>query len=206
MKKLVLVAALSALGGAIGALPVPGTAVYAQSVSEQQTVQAQLIALAQSGDWAGFQTVVNAQLGMGRATMLATIAGNISSMGLAVADSDGASAVALSLAAMAIVDNAAVSAANTSLGALVGSNAGQVKAKITRRNPAGAAALASAAARNSAPGLMVAYNTGQSNNQQTGSTNTPVVVVVRRNPPRPDTPEIPIVPEPNPLQTGGSPT
>jgi len=205
MKKLVLVAALSAFGGAIGVLPLSDTAVHAQTSSAQQAVQAQLIALAQAGNWAAFQTLVATQISQGNASMLATIASNISSMGLAIVDSDSASAVALQLAAMAIVDNNAVVVANPGVGSVVGSNAGQVKAKIARRNPAGAAALASAAARSSAPGLMLAYNTGQSGNQQTGSTNTPVVVVVRQNPPRPDTPEIPIVPEPNPLQSG-SPT
>lgn len=202
MKKLVLVAALGALGGVFSVLPGASTAVYAQSVSQQQTVQAQLIALAQSGDWAGFQTIVNAQLDQGNAAMLATIAGNISTMGLGIVDSDASAAVALQLAAMAIVDNAAVVTANPSIGAQVGNNAGQVKAKVVRRSPASAAALASAAARNSAPGLMVAYNTGQSGTQQTGSTNT--VVVVRQTPPRPDTPETPIVIE-NPNQSG-SPT
>ena len=200
----------TALGVAVG-LPLapaawmPEAQAQAQSVSQQQAVQAQLIALAQAGDWTGFQAIVNTQLAAGRAGMLATIAGNISDMGLALADSDGISAVALSLAALSLVDQRSIYIANTALASTVGANAGKVKSKIARRNPAGAAALASAAARNSAPSLMVAYNAAQvTGQQQTGSTNR-VVVVVRRTPQRPGNSDVPVVLEPNPAQSG-SPT
>ncbi|MFC3050756.1 hypothetical protein [Kordiimonas pumila] len=203
MRFAILIAAFGVMATVPAFVPALSPAVYAQSVSQQQAVQAQLIALAQSGDWADFEAIVNTQLAAGRAGMLATIAGNISSMGLAVADNDSNSAVALSLAAMALVDNSSINSADTSLATTVGNNAGAVKAKVARRNPAGAAALASAAARNSAPGLMVAYNAGQSGGQQTGSTNS--VVVVRQTPPRPGASEIPVVVEPNPAQSG-SPT
>ncbi|WP_417456624.1 hypothetical protein [Kordiimonas sp.] len=204
MRLVILVAAFGVMGGVVTLSPTLSPAVEAQSVSEQQTVQAQLIALAQAGNWAAFNSLVDTQVAAGRAGMLATIAGNISTMGLTIADTDTSSAVALSLAAMAIADNATVYGANPGIGATVGNNVGQVKAKIVRRSPAGAAALASAAARSGAPGLMVAYNAGQSGTQQTGSTTT-VVTVVRQTPPRPTTPVVPIIVEPNPDQAG-SPT
>ncbi|WCL52617.1 hypothetical protein [Gimibacter soli] len=205
MRKVILVATFGLCLGIPLAPAAMMPVAHAQSVSEQQSVQAQLIALAQAGNWADFQGLVNRQLASGKAAMLATIAGNISTMGLGIVDSDPSTSVALSLAAISIADNSSVVASNPDLGSLIGNNAGQVKAKIVRRSPAGAAALASAVARNSAPGMMIAYNSGQSSSQQTGSTNTAVVRVVRQNPPVPDTPELPIIPEPNPEQSG-SPT
>lgn len=170
MKKLVLAAAIGVLGGGVAFSSVLGSAVYAQSVSEQQTIQSQLVALAQAGDWAGFQSVVDIQVAAGKSSLLAAIADNLSSMGLILADTDDAAAVALELAALALVDNQSVSAADTGLAARVGSNVGRVKAKVASRNPNGAASLTAAVNRNSSSTLVAAYTSSQSTGATGGAT------------------------------------
>lgn len=204
MRLVILVAAFGMLGATLALSPTFSPAAQAQSATpQQQGVQAQLVALAQAGDWEGFSAFATAQVGAGNAAMLAGIADAMADMGLALADSDDASATAMTLAALALVEDPSVNNANASLAAKVGNVAAQVRTKIQRRNPAGAAAIQASAARSSASGLFIAFNAAP----QTISTSstTPVVVVQRRTPSRPDTSEVPVVTEPNPSQSG-SPT
>ncbi|WP_020400345.1 hypothetical protein [Kordiimonas gwangyangensis] len=170
MKKLVLAAAIGVLGGGVAFSSVLSSTAYAQTVTEQQTIQSQLVALAQAGDWAGFQSVVDIQVAAGKSNVLAAIADSLSSMGLALADTDDTAAVALELAALALVDNQSVSAVDTGLAARVGSNVGRVKAKVATRNPNGAAALTAAVNRNSSSTLVAAYTSGQSSGSIGGGT------------------------------------
>ncbi|WP_262692789.1 hypothetical protein [Kordiimonas aestuarii] len=203
MRMVILVAAFGMLGGTLVLSPVASPAVHAQTVTAERAVQAQLIALAQSGDWDGFGDLVDTQVAAGNTAMLVRIAGNLADMGLTLADADDEAAVALELAALALADNASIAGADQGLAARVGSAAGKVRTKIAGRNPSGAAALASAAARSSATGLFAAYSSGALAAQNTG--NTSATVLTRLSPPRPDQEEVPVIVEANPSQSG-SPT
>ncbi|WCL53383.1 hypothetical protein [Gimibacter soli] len=202
----------------LGALPVVTPAAVAQAVSEsmeERQLQAQIIALAQAGNTAGIQQLVGIKLAQGKGAMVAKVAKSIAAMGQSLASSDTQSSAALINVALTLANNPAVAAADNTLVDAVGEAAANAAYAMTATDPASSANIQSfVASINNGP-LQMAYmnaNVGGGSNTQTVQTaqntqqatqqNTTTVVRVV---PQPVTPEVPVIVEPNPDQSG-SPT
>jgi len=224
---------VAALGLVMGAPVVAPTALMnkaeAQAATgaisaEERSLEAQITALAQAGNTAGLQAFINVQVNAGRAGMLARIARRVAASGQSLAGTDTATAARLANAAILIASNSSVAAADTTVEADVGGTAAQTAATLSALDPASSASIQQTAAAAGSSNLVASFMTGGSNtqtatvggeqggNQQTGAiittgttttrtVQTPVVTPITT-----DTITVPVVPEPNPGQSGGSPT
>ncbi|TNE61430.1 MAG: hypothetical protein EP335_15710 [Alphaproteobacteria bacterium] len=174
MRILILVAATGMLVGFNSSLPGLQPAANAQTLTAEQTLQAQISALARAGDTAGLSALIDREVTAGRADMLANIAESLADMGLTIAGADPDGATAFELAAIQITGNATVRSRKPGLIATVGRAAGQVQARLASSSPANAALIAGAVAGANLSDLSLAYNQGvtayASTNQSTGST------------------------------------
>jgi hypothetical protein len=228
------VLAVAALGFALGAPALAPTSVMseaeAQSASLDQseaTLTAQLLAAA--GDPAALAAIMAREQSLGRGSLLARALAR-AAQSLATSG-DSSQAATLMTQAISLASGADEATQNS-----VGAAAGQVVAQITETDPASAARIASSAANSGTTTLQIAYSSGQQSggfNLETGGTTlttgddtttttgddtttpvvttpvvtTPTTTVLRPViPPTSTTPTVPIVPEPNPSQSGDSPT
>ncbi|WP_308910408.1 hypothetical protein [Pseudokordiimonas caeni] len=204
----------------LGALPVITPAAMAQAASasmEERQLQAQLIALAQSGNTAAIQQLVGSKIAQGKGAMVASVVKAIATMGQNLATVDPSGSVALISMAVTLASDPALASAFASadptLSDAVGAAAANAAYAMTNTNPESAARIQTLVASINNGPLQMAYvnaNVGGGSNTQTVQTaqNTQqtvarVVRVVTQ--PRPNTSAVPVVPEPNPDQSG-SPT
>jgi hypothetical protein len=223
------------------------------STTEEQTLQAQIVALAQAGDTEGIKTLIAQQVTQGKAGMVAKVAKAIALSGAMLVRTDPTGAAALVNAAVLIASDSSVVAADSTVtsdvaqsaavavsnlwdssgasvnitsGApvLVGSDPARLAALssiVTTVKSSSNSSLASDFYTSAPPGGKKGFDAVTVQNNQTGgtggtgqpggtastntttrTTNTPLVVT----PTITTTVEVPVVPEPNPNQSGGSPT
>jgi len=204
----------------LGAVPAITPAAVAQAVSmsaEEQALQSQIIALAQAGNTAALQQFIGQKIAQGKAGLVAKVAKNIAAIGQSMSTSDTRNAVALLTAAMLIASNPTVSTADPTVGTAVGQAAGSAAATISSFDPESAARIQSAAASIGSQQVVAGFSSGGSNDTPTqtvggggGGTGGTVQVTTQTTtrtsmtqvvvPPRPDTPEGPVVVEPAPSQ------
>jgi hypothetical protein len=224
MRLAILVAALGIVTGVPALAPSLSSAAQAQAVSssvEQNQLQAQIIALAQSGQTEQIKQLVALKIRQGKAGMVANVVKAIATMGANLAGVDPDNSAVLVNIAVELAADPAVSGADSTVESTVGEQAKTAVVTLSNSsNPNAVAASASIQSNVATNGSSATQNTyvastgGGGGQQQTGSTqtvqtgttttrrtNTPLVVT----PTTTTTVEVPVVPEPNPGQAG-SPT
>ncbi|MFC4348528.1 hypothetical protein ACFO5Q_11810 [Kordiimonas lipolytica] len=85
------------------------------ALAEERTLQAQLVALAQAGNTAGIQQLIQIKIAQGKGAMVAKVAKAVANMGAQLAGTDPNNAAALVNAAIMIAGDPAVTAADSTV-------------------------------------------------------------------------------------------
>lgn len=213
MRFAILIAAFGIVTGVPALAPSLSSAAHAQAqvdaplTAEEQALQAQIVALAQSGNTAGLNSLIQQQVRAGRGASLAKIAKRVGVMAQSLAAADSQTAAALVNAAVIVASNPSVAAADSSVSTDVGANAASVVNAIQQNDPMSAASVQTSVAVNGNVAMQTAYASPPTTTTTTTTTTTPTPTiqrpVVRRTPVIPPSePVIPVVPEPNPEQSG----
>lgn len=168
----------------------------------ERTLQAQIVALAQAGNTAGLNALVQAQVRAGRAASLARVVASISTMAVNLANVDPQNSAALMAVAVEIASDPAVSAADITLETTVGSAANTVVATVQTSNPQAAAQVQTAVNTRGSSTMQTAFVTPSSGGQdqtpgaqQTGQVQSAAQTPIAQtptvdSPTSPETPEI----------------
>ncbi len=199
---------MAAFGVAIAApvvAPNLAPAAHAQAAvatAEERALEAQIVALAQAGDLQGVRALLAAQVRAGKSAVLARVARRVAVLAEQIAATDPEGSAALVNAAVVVVSNPSVSAADTTASAAVGASAQNVVSTVQTSNPSAAASVQTTVAVEGNADVQISYTAPPTTTPTVPNSDTPVVV---RPPIVPVEPVVPVIVEPNPAQTG-SPT
>ncbi|WP_420430425.1 hypothetical protein [Kordiimonas sp.] len=232
MRFAMLIAAFGIMTGAPALVPALSPAAHAQAAAAltptvvltpaEQALQTQIVTLANAGDTAGLNALIEQQTAFGNAATLAKVAKAVAESGVSLVSSNPTGAAALVNAAMLIASDTSVAAADNTVGSAVGASASLAVVLMGRSAEgdadAAAAVISVATAAKLSSNTSVGesfYANGDTRAKQaydrvvppttTTTPTTPTTQTVQRRqtpPPPPQEPVVPIVPEPNPSQAG----
>lgn len=200
------------------AAPVFTPAAVAQSAvtAEEQTLQAQMVALAQAGDVAGLRALLANQIRLGNAAVVARVSRRVATLAQQISSTDPVASSQLINAAVIFISNPSVSAVDPTGQGTVGSTAANIVNTIQTTDPNAAASVQTTVAVEGTVDVQIGYTSPVTTPTDTDTTTTTPTVTtptpttgndtppVIRPPLIPTAPDIPIPVEPNPQQ-GGSP-